>query len=62
MLEKFLNKKVKITVILQNGDVYGGTVPDFIEGILEDFDDKFIMLSENRIYSLKYISSIKLSK
>ena len=72
MLEKFLNKKVKLVMATNGTKIYqklkngisiggGGTYFDTydVEGIVTNLDSNFIEINNNLVIQIKYIISIE---
>ena len=59
MLERLINKKVKVRVALYNDSVHRALYTTAFEGILVAYDDNFIVFEDNSMINIKYIQTIE---
>lgn len=67
MLYQFLNKNVEVKVAFSRAYVEGGSVPKVYEGVLLDFDEKYLKLKhvqkrkddQTIIISLDYVIFVR---
>lgn len=65
MLNKLKGKQVIVAVAfgaLANGNYTSESSSEYIEGVLESYDDKFVMLSNDIVIGIRYIQTIKINE
>lgn len=65
MLDKLVNKKVTVGVAfgaLANGNYTSESSTEYIEGVFEAYDDKFVMLSGGNVIGIRFIQTIKINE
>ena len=59
MLEKLLNKKIKVRVALYSDSMPRALYSTVFEGVLVAFDDNFIVFEDNSMINIKYVQTIE---
>lgn len=59
MLERLINKKIKVRVALYSDSMPRALYTTAFEGILVAYDDNFIVFEDNSMINIKYIQTIE---
>ena len=59
MLDKILNKKVRVGVAFADVELSRTMVTKFFEGIVIAYDDNFIVFEDYSMIGIRYIQTIK---
>ncbi len=59
MLEKLLNKKIRVRVALYGDSMPRSLYSTVFEGVLVAFDDNFIVFEDNSMINIKYVQTIE---
>lgn len=59
MLERIVNKKVKVGVAFGSSEMARTMVTAYYEGVIVAYDDNFIVFEDNSMIGIKYIQTIQ---
>ena len=60
MLERLVNKKIKVRVALYSDSMPRALYSTTFEGTLVAYDDNFIVFEDNSMINIKYIQTIEI--
>ena len=59
MLERLLNKRIKVRVALYSDSMPRALFTTTFEGVMADYDDNFIVFEDDSMINIKYIQTIE---